>query len=722
VTGTGPWTVTLSAPPPASTVVGDCLFDEAASQKGFLITAIDGADLTVRDAFSAGTAPSSAGAAQAYTARKYATLNAANNDLNSTTLYAAGDIAEFAMCEELLLTTYDPQNITLGAIRGLSEIRIVGHENYRHAGSVVSTARIRDTAGSMPLIWITTTVTVTVEWMVLAKVPAAESPFNSYSCIRSESGAGNLNVRHCLMYGNNHGVSPGGSGDLAGVRSSTSGVVRVSNCAIWKFNNATGSDGSGILIGGSAHSSSSVRNCTVYDCADVGIWINAGPALTVRNCIAMECGTDFTVLGSSNCSHNCSSDTTSPGGNGLTNQVLGDTLVDAPNDDLHLVPTSGAVATGMNLLGVEPDLDIDIDGLYRTGEWDRGADGITSMDSTTTTTTTTTSTTTTSTTTTSTTTTPAPTTTTTAGPTTTTTAGPTTTTTAGPTTTGAPTTTTSGGTTSSTTSSSTAAPTTTTTPAPSGVCGDATLWNQQQILAQLAEIKGVNFQGGTHSLDQYVSAADLVSQVWNDNLALRVLADSAGRTLREIPPEVAAIKGVNFQGGIHSLDQYVSAADLVTLLWNDNLALRVLANSAGRALNVLTSLGARANNANLDALLGVADQADLTAVRSMYYCRFQFVRDVAGFRDEYRCIRWYKDDTPLEFGVSSPTIRVINADTGADLIPLTALTEASNSHLFLHTATGDNRIQVGQAYAVQLRAVIDNQPRVFEDRIGRDTL
>lgn len=152
----------------------------------------------------------------------------------------------------------------------------------------------------------------------------------------------------------------------------------------------------------------------------------------------------------------------------------------------------------------------------------------------------------------------------------------------------------------------------------------------------------------------------------------------------------------------------------------DNATLRTTANSVGRALNTLTAIGARTNNANVNSLLGVADQAGLTVTTSRYFARFQFVKDDAASRDEYRCIRWYRDDTPLDAGVSGATIRVINADTGADLIPETSVSEAGSSHLFSYTATSGERIVPGQAYAVRLKATINSQVRVFEGYVARD--
>jgi len=214
--------------------------------------------------------------------------------------------------------------------------------------------------------------------------------------------------------------------------------------------------------------------------------------------------------------------------------------------------------------------------------------------------------------------------------------------------------------------------------------GDATAANQALILAALTAIKGAGFVQGTHALDQQLTDAEIVAALWS--------GITAGA--------LSAIKG-----SIHE----------------DDVSLRTTANSAGRALNALTSLAARTNNANLNAVLGVEDASGAIAAKHVYHCRFQFIQDDAGALDKYRSCRWYEDDTPLDVGVTEPKIRVINAETGVDLIAESGMTQAGTSHLFSYTATGASRITNGLAYAVRLKATIDGQVRVFEDRIGRDT-
>src|SRR3990172_4766960 len=343
VTGTGPWTVTLSGAPPASTVIGDKLSDEAASPKVFLITGISGADLTVRDAFAEPGSPSAAGDSQAFTARCYADLNAWNVVADSEPLYGVGDIAEVAVCEEITISA--PQNITGGGTLPLSKIVILGHENYRHSGTVISTGRISITTGTnAPAIYRWTTIPTIVEWLICSKLPTTGT-FHSGFIIANASAGGYLDVANCLVFSNLYAAADGEPHGIS--QTSNSGTMHIQNCAVWGVRNPTTALGRAISLIDTA-AGSTCDNCTVYG-SQTGVLTNGTTAL-VRNIIAMgSAGNDFEGALSASSSNNCSEDATAPGANSLINQVVADTLVDAPAGNLHLKPTANAVGAGIDL-------------------------------------------------------------------------------------------------------------------------------------------------------------------------------------------------------------------------------------------------------------------------------------------------------------------------------------------------------------------------------------
>ncbi len=159
---------------------------------------------------------------------------------------------------------------------------------------------------------------------------------------------------------------------------------------------------------------------------------------------------------------------------------------------------------------------------------------------------------------------------------------------------------------------------------------------------------------------------------------------------------------------------------IVDGVMEDDVSSRTTADSAGKAIDTLTAVGARTNNADLNAMIGVPDTAGVTAYRNMYFVRdYKCLKDDAASRDEYGAT-WAKDDGTLATGVTTPTIQVVNADTQVDLIAETSMTDAG-SNRFIYNATGDERMTAGQRYLVIFRATIDSSQREDVFWEGRDT-
>ena len=114
------------------------------------------------------------------------------------------------------------------------------------------------------------------------------------------------------------------------------------------------------------------------------------------------------------------------------------------------------------------------------------------------------------------------------------------------------------------------------------------------------------FQYGDCEGDQRV---DLPDDVWDENVTGHVAASSAGAALDALG---TAIDGRTNNANLDALLGVADTAafDLAYTIWDEANATHVGAGSVGLHLNALGALiAARSNNANLNALLGVADTA-----------------------------------------------------------------------------------------------------------------
>jgi hypothetical protein len=151
--------------------------------------------------------------------------------------------------------------------------------------------------------------------------------------------------------------------------------------------------------------------------------------------------------------------------------------------------------------------------------------------------------------------------------------------------------------------------------------------------------------------------------------------------LSDLQDDVTSIMGSSYVE-THALDQSSGLADMADAVLDEALSGHVAAGTAGLAL---------------------ADR---------YWT--QFVYDGGITTDVYECCRWFKNDEPIDSGVTSPTIQVITGSTGADLIAETAMSEAGSSHLFRYTAVGGEVATTDASYAIRFTATIDGASRTFE--------
>lgn len=88
--------------------------------------------------------------------------------------------------------------------------------------------------------------------------------------------------------------------------------------------------------------------------------------------------------------------------------------------------------------------------------------------------------------------------------------------------------------------------------------------------------------------------------------------------------------------------------------------------------------------------------------------------------DRWLCV-WHKDGEPVTSGITSPTIQVIKASDGSDLIASTSMSQIASTGLYKYDATTTARIADGAAYIAKVTASIDGATRTFYQPMSRDS-
>jgi len=137
------------------------------------------------------------------------------------------------------------------------------------------------------------------------------------------------------------------------------------------------------------------------------------------------------------------------------------------------------------------------------------------------------------------------------------------------------------------------------------------------------------------------------------------------------------------------------------------------------------------NAGNADSLTQVGDlslDTDIaTAVETQladdlaptYQAKAWLFDDNGGTTDRY-VVTWFRNAQPHFTGITSPTIQVIKAADGTDLVASTAMTEIGSTGMYRYNE-GTNRIINGVAYILKVTASIDAATRTWVQPIGRDS-
>lgn len=155
-------------------------------------------------------------------------------------------------------------------------------------------------------------------------------------------------------------------------------------------------------------------------------------------------------------------------------------------------------------------------------------------------------------------------------------------------------------------------------------------------------------------------------------------------------------------------DSLVGGSDTLQVDLTQVLGVAASTSTAQLGVNVVSG----STNALTDSVMA----ADL----DVYQAKVWLFDDDSGTTDRYVTI-WHKNGTPVTAGITSPTIQVIKASDGSDLIASTAMTQIASTGLYKHDATTTARIADGSAYIVRVQATIDGSARTTYSPIGRDS-
>lgn len=106
--------------------------------------------------------------------------------------------------------------------------------------------------------------------------------------------------------------------------------------------------------------------------------------------------------------------------------------------------------------------------------------------------------------------------------------------------------------------------------------------------------------------------------------------------------------------------------------------------------------------------------------QDIYDAKIWLFDDNGGTTDRY-VVSWLKNGVRVTAGISSPTIQVIKASDGSDLIASTAMTQIAATGRYKYDATSGERIVSGAGYLAVVGATIDGSARSVDLPVGRDS-
>lgn len=391
VSGSDPWTVTLSGAP-SSTNIGDALHDEHATPRQYLITGISGSDLTVIDTEGVGSAPDASGTTQAVTNRYYATMTLADADVSNTTFPTASTSGIFEPYNDGD-TAYDESVTANGTATNLSSLKYRVPLAERGDGTAGTGARIVRTTSSSIIFDVGSGTSLDYSLVGLEIDGNGQQITGPNGAVRLRMGSSNTGfVQQILL----HDCTSSSANPMCGLNGSR-GITNLIDCIVYDIESTHtgGRDVSGIKQ--ASLQNDLTLNCTAHntqnnngsgDCFGIQT-ADASASDKVQNCISTDSDQgdtsgselDYSPASPSTVTmdHNLSSDTTASGTGSLTSRSAANQFVSTTqgSENLHLKSGADAVDTGVDLGTTPSGVQFDIDNRDRDTEgdtWDMGAD------------------------------------------------------------------------------------------------------------------------------------------------------------------------------------------------------------------------------------------------------------------------------------------------------------------------------------------------------------
>jgi hypothetical protein len=112
-------------------------------------------------------------------------------------------------------------------------------------------------------------------------------------------------------------------------------------------------------------------------------------------------------------------------------------------------------------------------------------------------------------------------------------------------------------------------------------------------------------------------------------------------------------------------------------------------------------------------------KGDTVIVQSIYQAKVTLTDDNSGGVDLY-LVSIFKDGVPILSGITSPTIQVIKASDGSDLVASTALTQVASTG-FYKKSEASSRVVSGSGYIAKVAATIDSTTLAWSQPVSRDS-
>jgi len=129
-------------------------------------------------------------------------------------------------------------------------------------------------------------------------------------------------------------------------------------------------------------------------------------------------------------------------------------------------------------------------------------------------------------------------------------------------------------------------------------------------------------------------------------------------------------------------------------------------------------VGADPAEADPTAGTGTVSWNGSAAVGVTFQAKIGLIDDNTNAVDRYT-VAWFRNGEPVTTGITSPTIQVIKATDGTDLIASTAMTQIATTGLYRYNES-TSRVVSGAIYLARAQATIDGSTRTWYQWVGRD--